>query len=940
LINGIPKKKNTASSKMNISIGKDGKKICCETAGPFGTFGNINKSLIDLWKTDPFHGDGANNPNSTTPNWSFTGPLNSTYGATPPSNFNGIGRCDKIAFHPTDPNIIYIGTPVGGLWRTTNGGTSWSVLTSYLPISGVSGIVVSYADPNTLYILSGNGDNATGGFATPTAFTSAGVFKSTDAGTTWTQLTVPWPDTIGVGAFQLVQSPKNPNILMMATTRGLYRTTNGGTSWTSIYTVKCYDIEFVRNSDTCYAILESPTPLKRSVTSGNTWSNISFGPGINTPIPVPVNRMQLAVSTVPVAVGGYERVYLFCGPATGAGTFSGLYKMVPENYMSLVRNTPNLYDNGNGSGTYDQSGYDNCAAVHPTNSNIMVTGGAIVFRTTDGGVTMSLSTFYSEVAAGGDLTKYIHPDIHDLAFNPLNNYLYAATDGGVYRSTDNGVSWTDITIGITTSMFYDIDGFEGNEFTLLGGLQDNGNKFRQTNTSDMLHIGCCDGYFGKIQPSNSAVAYVSANQWLIRYDALPTTATTGIEPPIGNGGWSWRMMTDQVDGNYVYTSHTYNDSIWISNNAGTSWFKRRKANGNRAIVTCPSNLNRVYATGSGPTIWDLPGTTLKRSEDKGETWTVNLLTNPGIPSPLQSAPSDLEVNPLQSSEVYLSFEGLIEGVKVYRSTNAGATWTNVSYNLPNIPVNTLAVDDAAGVYAGTDYGVFYKPAGATAWIFYGNNLPRTIVTDLYLNRTFNVLYAATFGRGIWKTNAYAACDPLLLFTGAQTGQRMYEAQHSIWSWAEIQGGKQANVFYKAGDSIKLLNGFIANEDITEFKATLGPCGTGYPPLTKISDTTQINLQKLSLPTTVKSAHPFGSFRIVKSDIQQVETELSILKEGDFEMRLTDKQGHLITQLQKKEKWTEGKLNRAFNFPRLPKDLYYVHLIYNGMLVHFQELDLR
>jgi hypothetical protein len=426
---------------------------------------------------------------------------------------------------------------------------------------------------------------------------------------------------------------------------------------------------------------------------------------------------------------------------------------------------------------------------------------------------------------------------------------------------------------------------------------------------------------------------------MFRYNALPATGATGIEPPLGMGGWAWRMMSDQVDGTYLYASHQNTDSIWVSNNSGGSWFKRRLANGNRAIVTCPSNINRVYACGSAP-IWDLPSTTLKRSEDKGETWSVNLLTNPGLPNPLQSFPTDVEVNPFLSSEVYMCFEGLIDGVKVFRSVDAGGSWTNISYNIPNVPVNTLAVDGANGVYAGTDYGVYYKPVGGTAWIFFGNNLPRVPVKDLVLNRTFGILYAATYGRGIWKSATVGLCDPLLIFSGTQTGERVYEAQNTIWSWAEIEGGKQTRVFYKSNDSIKLINGFIAREDISEFRATLGPCGSGYPSLSAVTDTTLINVKNLSLPSNNETAFPFGTINITQKSTNQIETTLDLFKNGEIEIRLTDQEGHLIHQLKRKENWNSGKMKLSLNFPQVSKGLYYVHLIHNNTLVHYQELDFR
>lgn len=911
------------------------------TAGPGGTFGDINKNLISEWNKTS---QDSVLPNTTLSNWVFTVPFVSSYVGGVASGFNGLGRCDRIAFHPTDPNIIYVGTPMGGLWRTMNGGSSWAPLTSYLPVQGVSGIAIQNNNPNIIHILTGNGDDVYAGGPEPNAFTSAGIYKTTDGGITWQNLTLPWPETIGVGAYQIAQAPRNPNVLLVATSNGLYYTNNGGNNWIKSLNGKVDDVQFVPGTDTCYASLPGPFPVRRSVNRGFSFSVVPFFSATTpaTPIDSLPSRTALAVSKSLVTPGGFENVYLFCGPVFAPGDCNGLFKMTVGSgyFMKRVRRNPNLFGAAVGGGdNFNQSGYDICAAVHPTNFNIMVTGGAVVYRTDDGGLTMPQATFYEETQTSGDLTRYIHPDIHGLAFNPLNNYLYAATDGGVYVSTNNGVNWANITNGITTSMLYDISGFEGNINSMMGSFQDNGTKYKETATNDMLHMTCCDGFNSQISPSLASRAYASANGWIARFDALPSITPTGIDPPIGMGAWSWRMNTDKVDGDYVYASHFNTDSIWVSNNAGAGWAMRRNANGNRAIVTCPSNLNRVYACGSAP-IWDFNTSTLKRSDDKGNTWTANLLLNPTLPTLAEAAPMDVEVNPLNSLDVWITYSGLVAGKKVYFSNNGGVSWTNVSYNLPNVPVNTIAIDDGNIAYAGTDYGVYYKAAGSTTWIYFSNNLPRVPVKDLYLNRTNNVLFAATYGRGIWRINAYdGICDNFLFFSATHAGENSYEA-NVIWSSADVAGTDQTRVIYKAVDSIKLLNGFFTHDSIKEFKATLSPCGTGYPPLTNIKDTTKIDVKKLTLPVGQTRVYPYGTIRINQISKTKLQTEIQIIQSGTYELRLTDISGNLLAKLLPPIHMQPQTQQRDIALPPLPKGMYYVHLIKEGMLVHFQEVNME
>ena len=160
--------------------------------------------------------------------WYFTGP-SSTYLNNPDADLLGIGRVDRIAFHPTDPNIIYIGNPSGGVWKTSNGGSGWSCLTNSLPSIGISGIVVDHTNPNTIYVLTGDGDtyleNALVNLAGYLRL-SAGVFVTHDGGVTW-EATGALSGVEYVG-FDLVQHPTDPGMMFAATSDGIYKTTNSG----------------------------------------------------------------------------------------------------------------------------------------------------------------------------------------------------------------------------------------------------------------------------------------------------------------------------------------------------------------------------------------------------------------------------------------------------------------------------------------------------------------------------------------------------------------------------------------------------------------------------------------------------------------------------------------------------------------------------------------
>lgn len=162
------------------------------------------------------------NARSSTGNWIARGP-NNISGPTP-----GIGRIDRVAFDPVDPNKIYIGSPCGGLFRSTNGGSNWTPLTDFIPSVSISGIVISHDDSDKIYILTGDGDDPIGNLNTNSGYArnSIGVLVTYDAGATW-RYTGNFPDTIPLVGYNLAQCPGDANVLLAATSEGIYRTSNG-----------------------------------------------------------------------------------------------------------------------------------------------------------------------------------------------------------------------------------------------------------------------------------------------------------------------------------------------------------------------------------------------------------------------------------------------------------------------------------------------------------------------------------------------------------------------------------------------------------------------------------------------------------------------------------------------------------------------------------------
>ncbi len=204
------------------------------------------------------------NTRATNGYWSFQGPTDYILG----SGWNGgNGRVNCISIHPSNSNIIYVGTPAGGLWRSTNGGSTWSPRTDGIPSLGVSGVAINPNATNTIYILTGDGDG--------TQTNSIGVLKTTNGGTTWKETGLSWGDESEVRGYKLLMHPNDPDILFVASSVGIIKTTDGGASWDTVVTANITDIEFKPGNPTI--MYAASKRFYKSITSGDTWTQPATG---------------------------------------------------------------------------------------------------------------------------------------------------------------------------------------------------------------------------------------------------------------------------------------------------------------------------------------------------------------------------------------------------------------------------------------------------------------------------------------------------------------------------------------------------------------------------------------------------------------------------------------------------------------------------------------
>ncbi|MDX1477842.1 MAG: YCF48-related protein [Saprospiraceae bacterium] len=744
-------------------------------------------------------------PRSTISDWTFVGPSVSTAGNSSGS-LNGLGRVDRIAFHPSDPDIIYVGTPAGGLWRTTDGGSNWFPLTDHITSPGISGIVVSHANPDHLYILTGDGDsNVGGGFVAAWGYIrpSIGVLKSTDGGITWQQTGVLSINTYY--GYRLVQDPNNANVLFAATSDGLFRTVDAGNSWQMVRGGLHYDFAFrPGSSDT--TITSQAGSVFYSVNGGDAWSAASLDSTIDAN-----GRVELAVTPA-----NPDLVYALAGPRIDSTTFNGLFQSTDGGLNFVQRsNSPNILSGASdGNGDNDQANYDLGLCASPVQANTIITAGILLWKSTNGGLLLNNLTTYTQDPGE---TWYVHPDMHDVAYNPLDNKLYAAGDGGLYVSTDDGENWTDISVGIAVTQCYHMAGTSADINKLLIGSQDNGVKLRESNTPDFPHIAGGDGFDVAFAAGSTSKFYTSINKSVVRFwndgDNFADISPTGFN-------WFDPVATHISDPDMVWVGSA--DTIFRSDDEGSSWDTLSVA-GSWALATCPNNANRVYAAGAS---WFTPDTagTVSRSDNLGDTWTTISGTT-GFPVNFTKV-NDIAVHPSNSSIVWIVFGGFDPGVKVFRSLNAGASWTNMSGSIPNVPVNCIAIDDNGDAYIGSDIGVFYRPDSYDDWIPFSNALPVVPVTEVILYNS--LLRAATFGRGVWQSSKPSSCSVALSISAALEGDLYFEASGSVVSTSVIFGGVGTDISFKAGDYVRLDPGFHVPAG-NQFLAFRGDCTSGGVP---------------------------------------------------------------------------------------------------------------
>lgn len=648
--------------------------------------------------------------------------------STVPLYGGGAGRLNCVRFNPSNPNIIYAGAPVGGLWASTNNGFAWSTSTDDLPTLGVNDVAVDPVDPNIMYLATGDMD-ANDSYG-------VGILKSIDGGSTWNMTGFSTTIQMGRYASRVLINPNDHNMIFAGTSLGLFKSIDAGVTWVKVLaTTPVRDLEFKPGDPTVIYAVASKS-LYRSINSGNTFTIIPSGSGL--PAATSVSRAAIAVTAADPSY-----VYVVYSDA-GDNSFFGVYRSTNSGVsFNLQTNYPNLLGwDPDGSDAGGQGWYTLSIAASPINKNEVIVGGVNVWKSTNGGVNWNINAHWY---GGG--APYVHADIHDLIYRPDGSAYYAACDGGIFETQNGGNSWQDLSDGLQIGQMYRLGCSATNPDKVIQGWQDNGTNFYNDPTWEQILGG--DGFECFIDWSDENTLFAEIYYGDI-YRSNGGSFFSSIKNNIDeDGDWNTPWQQDPIDPQTLYAGYK---NVWKSTDKGDYWTKISNFTiGNiKSLKVAPSNSDVIYISN---------GSSIYKTVDGGNNW--SMLT---IPMTGSIAVTYITVSGTDPNTVWFTRSGYDGNNKVFKSTNGGAAWTNLSSGLPNLPVNCI-VNQAGtndGVYVGTDVGIYYLDNNQSTWVSFSNGLPNVVIDELEIQYSSNKLRAATYGRGLWETTIFNPSSTLPL----------------------------------------------------------------------------------------------------------------------------------------------------------------------------------
>jgi len=676
----------------------------------------------------------------------------------------GTGRVNSLFFHPLDTNIWFICVAQGGVWKSLNRGESWISISGNLPILRTSSLAVNPVNPDIMYVALGDyaylGHNLQANENKRNSHYGLGIYKTYDGGQNWvpTGLSFEQMDFEGSLISKILMHPLDPSHLIALGQTGAYVTEDAGDTWQRTSDKLFWslapdpfnpDVLFA-STGYVHSYKVGEASILKSTDFGATWTEMSS----TIPKTGEVQRIELAVAPT-------DNQYVYAIACDILGGFYGFYKSV-NGGVSFTQVLSNQYEYNllNGNLNQDPGGqgrYDLAICVDRYDKKHVLVGGINIWHTYNGGQSFKPLTHWALNYSNLSL----HADVHEIWQHPTNSSFFACHDGGLSRTFklyDENVdslkrrivntSWVNYTKGLNISSFYRLSVNELNGKEIIAGAQDNSTVY--TNGDSFVNMSGGDGMEAVFMDDHN-YRYTSSQNGRIYTYAL----VNGQAKFIGNvsipndevGDWTTPMVrTDEklfvVYENLYSFVGTFGGGKHSSFTDLQDGYKRTGT----ALDVQRSNGQRIYlakrgyfSAGIENQIWT--------SSDYGNSW-----KDMGQSLPRYGYPSYIEMNQLKPEEVWITFSGFDSLNKVFFSDDAGLSWTNITYDLPNIPVNCLVhQEDGTGlIYIGTDNGVYYLKKGTQTWEYYSYSLPKVIVSELEIDTNTRSLMAATFGRGLWQ----------------------------------------------------------------------------------------------------------------------------------------------------------------------------------------------
>lgn len=687
------------------------------------------------------------------------------------------GRVTDIAKHPDQPFTFYVATASGGVWKTTNEGTDWTPIFDDAPSASVGAITVDPSNPDRIWVGLGEAN------IFRSSMSGTGVYRSDDAGKTWQPMGLAETQHIA----RIVVHPKDSNVVYVAASgreytpnpeRGVYRSTDGGKTWELVLfeSDMAGAIDLVMdpaNPDILYASLwhrirhawSDPLPgpgggIYRSTDAGDTWQRMTEG----LPARERSGRIGLAVSasqpnTVYALIDNHEiarkaregeldpygrpREDVIKGAEVYRSDDRGETWRLASEDSRLMKRLFATY-----GWVFGQ------IRVDPNDVDTVYIMGVPLLKSTDGG-----KTFQSLMYPG------LHGDHHAMWIDPSNSdYIINGNDGGINLSYDGGTTWKNIE-NLPVVQFYNVAVDNAKPFNVYGSIQDN-NSWRgpsnhrpgRSNPNDWTQIPGGEASYIAIDPEDPDTLYSESFYGSIMRSNLATGETKRIKPEAGEGEpplrgqWLAPFQLSPHNSRVIYHGMQY---VFRSMNRGESWERISpdlthndpEKQGNISFATIstlsesPLKFGLLYVgTDDGR---------VHVTRDGGENWSERVR---GLPP--HKWVSRVVASRHDQGTVYLTLNGKRDNdfqVYVYRSTDYGENWEDISGNLPGGPVNVIAEDPQLPdvLYVGTDLGIYVSVDGGSQWNVLGSGLPITFVHDLAIQERDNVMVIATHGRGMF-----------------------------------------------------------------------------------------------------------------------------------------------------------------------------------------------